>query len=154
MQMQPQPQQANSVQATQAAMQQAKQVPQQGEMPQEGQEQGGEQDNFSQEIIENLQDHLNNIDDKQKQFVASALQHYANIVIPFVGIICGQEVMDYFLNIYKQNFAKGLGNKAQQPNPQQQQNSAPNPAQGQQPNQAPQQQAQAPQQQVPAQQPQ
>jgi len=119
--------------------------------PQQPQQQGGGQDNFDASILQNLEQHLNQLDPRQKNFLASSLQHYANIVIPVLGIVCGQEVMDYFLNIYKQHFAKGAG---QQPNQQQQQNSAPNP-QGQQPNQAVQPQPQqAPAQQPPAQQPQ
>lgn len=153
-----QPQQANPAQATQAMLQQSKAIsPEQN--PQQAEQsapQGDEQDSFDQEILENLEQHLNQIDPRQKQFLASSLQHYANVVIPVLGIVCGQEVMDYFLNIYKQHFAKGVGQNPQQSNPmqaQQQPNSAPNP-QGQGPNQGSVQQAQAPQQQAPAQQPQ
>lgn len=155
----PMPPQANPAQATQAMLQQSKaptpplktgQInvqPQQAQAqpqqdPQTGQPGQGDggQDSFDQSILDNLEQHLNQIDPRQKQFLASSLQHYANIVIPVLGIVCGQEVMDYFLNIYKQNFAKGLGanqNPAQQGNPQQvqQPNSAPAP-QGQAPNQA------------------
>lgn len=152
-----QPNQSSSIQATQAAMQQATAQPEQEQgipAQQEATEQPSQentgQDNFDTQILENLEQHLNQINPKQKQFLASALQHYANIVIPTLGIVCGQEVFDYFLNIYKQNFAKGTGSSPVQ---QQQANSAPTPVQGQQPNQVPQPQAQAPQQQAPVQQP-
>lgn len=144
MQMQPQsPQpQANPAQATNAALQQAQapspeQPPMEAgpEGPEQPQEQGGGQDNFDQEILNNLEQHLNQLNPKQKDFLASSLQHYANIVIPVLGIVCGQEVFDYFLNIYKQNFAKGVGNAPQQGNPMQAQpNSAPTPQPGQGPN--------------------
>lgn len=139
-----QPQIPNSQQATQTMLEQSK-----APMQQQTSSVEEWQDSFDQEIIQNLEQHLNQIDPKQKQFLAASLQHYANIVIPVLGIVCGQEVMQYFLNIYKQNFAKGVGNS---PQPALQPNSAPNPAQGQQPNQAPMPQAQAPQQQAPAQQ--
>lgn len=158
--MQPQPQQAN--QATNAALQQA-QAPQQEapeapegmEAPEQGQmgQGDGGQDNFDSQILENLEQHLNQLDSKQKNFLASSLQHYANVVIPVLGIVCGQEVFQYFLNIYQQHFAKGAGQNPAQQSPMQvnSNSAAPAPAQGQQPNQAP--PAAPMQQQAPAQQP-
>ncbi len=112
MQTPPQPQQPNAVQATQSALQQSQTQPNE------------EQDSFGSEITKNLQDHLNTLDDKQKQFLAESLQHYANIVIPVLGIVCGQEVFQYFVDVYKQHFAKGAAQTGQPPV---QQNSAPNP---------------------------
>ncbi len=109
-------------------------------------------------IMKNLEAHLNQLPPQQKQFLTASLQHYSNIVIPVLGIVCGQEVFQYFLNIYKQNFAQNANTQQQggSPTPQQnsaqhaqaqQPNSSPQPPQGQtQPQQAPPQQQAAPQQ--------
>lgn len=163
--MQPQPKQQsaqqapNPMQATAGALQKAKQAPAgpQPTQPQQPGQQGG-QDDFSSEITANLEQHLNSLDPRQKKFLADSLQHYANIVIPCLGIVCGQEVFQYFTQLYQQNFAKGAGqqNPNQQPNSAPnngQQNSSPNPQgmpQGQPQGQPPAQQAQ-PAQQLPQQ---
>jgi hypothetical protein len=157
--------QNNPAVATQQALQKAKAGPSsapatkpgqvnvtgpQPQQPQQPNQQGGGMDSFDSEITENLQQHLNSLDPRQQKFLADALQHYANIVIPCLGIVCGSEVFQYFVQLYQTHFAKVLN---KQPPGQQPPNSAPAP-QGQQPNQgAPQpqpQQAQA--QQPPAQQ--
>jgi len=123
MQMQPQPQQPNNnAAATQAAMAVGKAQAKPAKPNDKSKFGEGDQGN----IMATLEQHLNTLDPKQKTFLAGALQHYAPIVIPVLGIVCGQEVFQYFMNIYNQHFA----NKQQSPQQVQhpavgQQNSAP-----------------------------
>lgn len=142
MQMQAQPQQQpNSSAAMQGAMQKAKQPMQPAKAQQPPQatspNQQAQGDQFTQEIMQNLESHLNSLPPQQKQFLASSLQHYANIVIPVLGIVCGQEVFQYFVQVYKQHFAGQQAQPAQNnssPSPQGQPQAQPQsqpPAQGQ-----------------------
>jgi hypothetical protein len=123
--------QANPMQATAGALQKAKQ-PAQPAQPQATANAGSDQ--FSDDITKNLQAHLNSLDPRQKKFLADSLQHYANIVIPVLGIVCGQEVFQYFVQIYQQMSGKGKPqqqNSAPNAQPQGPQNNAQMPPQGQ-----------------------
>lgn len=64
---------------------------------------------YDDDIVAGLEEHLNQIPDDQKQFLANALQNNADIVIPVLGIVAGKEVFDYFTQVYEQYF----GNSAQ-----------------------------------------
>lgn len=144
----------NAATSTQAAMMQAQQPASPGQPsqpPAQGPQQPGQGDQSfgsDPEIMQNLEQHLNQLPDKQKQFLAGAIQHYANIVIPTLGIVCGQEVFQYFVDMYQQHFAKNQPGQQDQP-PQQ---NTPHPATGQpnsgqpqmQPNQGPNPAAQQP----------
>lgn len=143
--------------ATQAAMQQAQQ-PQQPQNPQQPSQpaqpqQAQQSGEFASdpEIAQNLEQHLNQLNPKQKAFLAGAIQHYANIVIPVLGIVCGQEVFEYFVNLYKQHFATKGGQQTTHPATGQQQNLAPQQAPNQGQPQAQPQAVQQPQQQTPQQ---
>lgn len=154
-------QQQSLPQATDSALSaaqqpQAKPAPQKEPKPNE---QGKFKEQAGGEIMKVLEQHLNTLPPQQKAFVAGCLQHYPNIVIPFIGIVAGKEVFDYFVNIYKNYFQNNPqsqpGQNPQQPGQLPQQ--APHPATGQQ-NSAPAQQQPMPNQgapqMAPAQQPQ
>lgn len=107
-----QPQQTSS-QATGAALGQAQVKPTKPEgVPSPDKFSGQQQSDPN--IMKNLETHLNQLPPAQKTFLVGSLQHYSNIVIPVLGIVCGQEVFQYFLNIYKQNFQKNAEATGQQ----------------------------------------
>jgi hypothetical protein len=73
-------------------------------------------------IQQELEAHLNSVPDVQKAFIAEALQKAPDIVIPFVGIVAGPEVMQYFVQIHdmylKQDSAAGAApTEGAQPQP-------------------------------------
>lgn len=78
-------------------------------------------DEQGQSIIQNLEKHLNTIPDEQKKFLAQALEQAPQLVIPFVGIVAGPEVYDYFTELYNKYFK----NSAQGQQPQGQPQAAP-----------------------------
>lgn len=81
-------------------------APQAGSAP--AQETGAEGD----DIKQGLEEHLNNISNVQKKFLADALSQYSEVVIPVLGIVNGKEVYDYFIELHdkyfkQQNSAQG-----------------------------------------------
>ena len=70
-------------------------------------------------IVDSLEAHLNNLSPDQQKLLADALSQHAEVVIPVLGIVNGQEVYDYFIEIYEKYFnsAQGQGEQMpQQPN--------------------------------------
>lgn len=94
-------------------------VDQQSQVPQQEQDNTEFGDNGDDgDIIQGLESHLNDISTEQKTFLAEVLQKAPEIVIPTLGIVCGQEVYDYFMQLYATHFAQGQNSPEGQPQPQ------------------------------------
>lgn len=111
------------MQPSQAPQPTTQQPPAQDQQQGQGSSDGTEFGAGQNDIMQNLDQHLNQIPDDQKQILAQALKDQPQVIIPVLGIVCGQEVYDYFMQLYQKFFA---------------QNSSPGQPQGQAPQAAPQ----------------
>lgn len=68
------------------------------------------QDDYDDSVLENLQNHLDNLPKELKTYLVKNLDPKS---INILGIVNGQEVYDYFYQIYTSQLAPLKGNSAQ-----------------------------------------
>lgn len=82
------------------------------------------------DILKGLEEHLNNISNQQKKYLADALSKYPDVIINVLGIINGPEVSKYFVELYKKYFQNSAQGQPQGGQPQAAPAEAPAPSAG------------------------